>query len=212
LTSQAKAASTDQPFVIPPGQFAFLQTEEVVSVPVDAMAFISMKATFKMKGLVNVSGFHVDPGWKGPLLFAVYNAGPQTVHLQRGLRLFLIWIADLDLPSDRHKTTALDRGIPPTFITNLTGGQDTFFELDKRFKEEVKRLEKESRDLEKRVEDVARAHVRLLVTCSGLIGILIMLIGYAVNPVIAGLGKTRLGAVEASAPASSASGEGMTDR
>jgi dCTP deaminase len=83
-------------FKIPPGQFAFLTTEEVISVPADALAFISMKATYKFKGLVNVSGFHVDPGWKGPLVFSVYNAGPAAVHLRQGLELFLIWFSSLD--------------------------------------------------------------------------------------------------------------------
>src|SRR3954467_9989298 len=44
----------DASFKIPPGQFAFLVTEEVLEVPNDALAFISMKATYKFKGLVNV--------------------------------------------------------------------------------------------------------------------------------------------------------------
>jgi dCTP deaminase len=75
----------NQGFVIPPGQFAYLMTEEIVKVPNNTMAFISIKATFKMKGLVNVSGFHADPGWAGPLIFAVFNAGPSPVHLHQGL-------------------------------------------------------------------------------------------------------------------------------
>jgi dCTP deaminase len=45
-------------------------TEEIIRVPKEAMAFISMRATFRMKGPVNVSGFHADPGWEGPLIFA----------------------------------------------------------------------------------------------------------------------------------------------
>src|SRR5258708_33926463 len=90
-TTTKRQLAADEPFQIPPGQFAFLLTEEAVSVPAAAMAFISMKATFKMKGLINVSGFHVDPGWNGQLVFAVFNAGPSPVHLQLGLRLFLIW-------------------------------------------------------------------------------------------------------------------------
>ena len=35
--------------VIPPGQFAFLLTEEYVEIPRDAMAFISMRSTYKLK-------------------------------------------------------------------------------------------------------------------------------------------------------------------
>src|SRR5437764_1438215 len=49
--------------VIPPGQFALLITNEVVHVPNDAFALISIKAGIKFLGLINVSGFHVDPGF-----------------------------------------------------------------------------------------------------------------------------------------------------
>ena len=55
--------------VIPPGQFANLLTTETVRVPDDAIGLISMKFTLKQPGLVNVSGFHVDPGYVGKLLF-----------------------------------------------------------------------------------------------------------------------------------------------
>lgn len=75
-------------FTIPPGQFAFLLTEEVVSVPADALAFISIRAKSKFRGLVNVSGFHVDPGYQGQLTFAVFNAGPVPIHLKRGQPIF----------------------------------------------------------------------------------------------------------------------------
>lgn len=81
---------------IPPGQFAFLLTEENVSVPNNAIALISIKAKFKFKGLINVSGFHVDPGWDGKLIFSVYNAGPNPVIVSDKQELFLIVYADLD--------------------------------------------------------------------------------------------------------------------
>jgi dCTP deaminase len=94
-----------QDFVIPPGQFAFLLTEERVKVPDSAVAFISMKARVKFKGLVNVSGFHVDPGYHGRLLFAVFNAGPGPVHLARGDKCFLIWYASLEGESGKYVRT-----------------------------------------------------------------------------------------------------------
>jgi dCTP deaminase len=81
---------------IPAGQFAFLLTEELVTVPAGVIAFISMKTELKFRGLVNVSGFHVDPGFSGPLKFAVFNAGPSTVCVKQGEDCFLIWYADLD--------------------------------------------------------------------------------------------------------------------
>lgn len=85
---------------IKPGQFAFLMTEEVVRVPNNALALISIRAGYKFKGLINISGFHVDPGWEGKLLFSVYNAGPAEVILERGNPVFLIVYADLDRDSD----------------------------------------------------------------------------------------------------------------
>ena len=90
----------DEGFAIPPGQFALVLTEESVEVPKSAVAFISMKARIKFKGLVNVSGFHVDPGYHGKLLFAIYNANASPVHLARGDDAFLIWYASLDVESE----------------------------------------------------------------------------------------------------------------
>lgn len=59
-TVTVRKLDEDEAFTIPPGQFAFLLTEEIVSVPADALAFISIRAKTKFHGLVNVSGFHVD--------------------------------------------------------------------------------------------------------------------------------------------------------
>ncbi|WP_288253514.1 hypothetical protein [uncultured Hydrogenophaga sp.] len=85
---------------IGPGQFAFLLTDEVVEVPPSALALISMRAKYKFKGLINVSGFHVDPGWKGKLIFSVYNAGPSPILIEKGEPLFLIVYSDLDRTSE----------------------------------------------------------------------------------------------------------------
>jgi len=84
---------------IPPGQFCLLTTREVVFVPNNAIAFISMRAGIKFQGLVNVSGFHVDPGYRGKLKFAVYNAGSKNIVLDQDEQVFMIWYADLDAPT-----------------------------------------------------------------------------------------------------------------
>ena len=49
--------------------------------------------------MVNVSGFHVDPGFRGKLKFAVYNAGSKDIVLDQDEQVFMIWYADLDAPS-----------------------------------------------------------------------------------------------------------------
>jgi dCTP deaminase len=93
--SGTKKTLEDQ-VAIPPGQLALLITDEQVRVPADAISLISIKAGIKFRGLVNVSGFHVDPGFKGRLKFSVYNAGSQNIVLLRRQPAFLIWFCDLD--------------------------------------------------------------------------------------------------------------------
>lgn len=88
--------------VIKPGQFALLLTDEVVSIPNDLLAFISIKFSQKIKGLINVSGFHVDPGFKGKIIFSVYNAGPATIVLDKGKPYFMIWLSKLTSASDPY--------------------------------------------------------------------------------------------------------------
>ncbi|MGE4281216.1 MAG: hypothetical protein AB7G62_16630 [Magnetospirillum sp.] len=123
-------------FEIPAGQFAFLTTEEVVKVPSYAMAFISIKATQKFKGLINVSGFHVDPGFHGQLVFAVFNAGPLPIVLRRGMDAFLIWFTDLVgvvdeqvlVPTDRPRTKPPQPalGLDPDKLNGIAGEVHSF--------------------------------------------------------------------------------------
>lgn len=50
-TATVRKLADDEAFTIPPGQFGFLLTEEVVSVPADAIAFISIRAKTKFRVL-----------------------------------------------------------------------------------------------------------------------------------------------------------------
>jgi dCTP deaminase len=96
--------------VIPPGQFCLLLTEEKVFIPNNALGLISIKAGVKFRGLINVSGFHVDSGFQGRLKFSVYNAGSQNIVLQRKQRVFLLWFCDLDrVTSDTYKGTHINQ-------------------------------------------------------------------------------------------------------
>lgn len=109
-------------FAIPPGQFAFLTTKEEVTVPDNALAFISIRARHKFRGLINISGFHVDPGYKGQLVFSVLNAGPTPHHLEEGEKLFLIWYADLDRKTEMKKETKEGfSGLDPTLVNDISG-------------------------------------------------------------------------------------------
>jgi dCTP deaminase len=101
-TQKTILESADNTAIIPPGQFALLMTDEVVRIPANTIGFISIRFSYKAKGLINVSGFHVDPGFAGRLKFSVYNAGSQSVAIQRGDQLFMLWIANLDRETQDH--------------------------------------------------------------------------------------------------------------
>ncbi len=111
--------------VINPGQFSLLLSEETVNIPLDKIAFISIKAGIKLRGLINVSGFHVDPGFNGKLVFSVYNAGSGPISLERGEPCFLIWFSHLDKTEEKkydgeHKS---QNNIPIKYIDALKAGE-----------------------------------------------------------------------------------------
>lgn len=92
----------DKQIVVNPGEFYFLETYETVEMPNDMMGFISIKASVKFKGLVNISGFHVDPHFKGKIVFSVLNAGPSPINLMIEEPLFQIWFATLTSTSESY--------------------------------------------------------------------------------------------------------------
>jgi dCTP deaminase len=147
-----------QSFVIPPGQFAFLLTEEQIEVPNFAIAFISMKARIKFKGLVNVSGFHVDPGYRGRLVFAVFNAGPAHVQLARGDDCFLIWYASLDNVSQRIRTDPPFNGITSELITPVAGELQSLAGLSSR----IQTVEREQQVIRERATIAITLFVTLI--------------------------------------------------
>lgn len=141
--------SDNEIIYISPGQFALLLTEETVSIPSDKIAFISIKAGIKFKGLVNVSGFHVDPGFSGRLLFSVYNAGPSTITLRRGERCFPLWFADLNEHQKYAGKHENQLHIPKEPVEALSQGDlaspNSLMELIKGLDSKIAILEKEQK-------------------------------------------------------------------
>lgn len=182
--SHTKALLGDnEPFAIPAGQFAFLLTEESVTVPRNAMAFISMKARIKFRGLINVSGFHVDPGYTGRLIFSVFNAGPSSVHLQQGMPLFLIWYTDLNDPSDQYKKDPGAKLISPDLINNISGELNSFQSLRNKIDKESKALGDRIHALETS-QKVIQALAGILMAI--LVGVIVYELTEAPNKVAAG--------------------------
>ncbi|MCL5046647.1 MAG: hypothetical protein M1598_07660 [Actinobacteria bacterium] len=88
---------------IRPGEFALLTTYEMVKMPPDIMGFISVRFRYKRKGLINISGFHVDPCYRGTILFSVYNAGPTDIVLRYKEAVFMIFFQQLSHPVESQR-------------------------------------------------------------------------------------------------------------
>ena len=135
----------EEPYVsLAPGQFAILTCHEVVDIPRNMMAFISVRSKYKLEGIVNISGFHVDPTFKGVLRFGVQNAGPADILLKLYEPTFTIFFAALtsneigggrDTEEDVHFKQGL-RGIRLEDVQLLGGRNFTLSTLQK----EVDRL------------------------------------------------------------------------
>ncbi len=128
----------DNPYlVLKPGQFAILTCHEKISLPRDIMGFITLRNRYKMQGLVNVSGFHVDPTFQEQLVFAVQNVGATEIRLKYLERTFTIFFAQVDKNVDPNVKDATRRlGITLEDIAQLGGSTITLSKL----KEEMDQL------------------------------------------------------------------------
>lgn len=144
-TSTVKPLADGNSFVISPGQFAFILTKEKVQVSNSSIGFISMRANLKFRGLVNVSGFQINPGFRGNLVFAVFNAGPRHINIRHGDEIFSVWLADLDAEVE---TTNEGSGkipnnlsaIPTDVINGISGDALTAYQLSEKIDELQKQV------------------------------------------------------------------------
>lgn len=141
--------SKGEAFTVRPGEFCFILTDERIKIPFDALGFISMSTKIKFYGLVNVSGFHVDPGYIGRLIFAVFNSGPKTVHLTQGQRIFSLWLARLSAPNATVEKIGYDK-IDPEVVNQLEGNFLTAYQLS----EKISKLDQEIQSQRNRISDL----------------------------------------------------------
>lgn len=132
--------------IIPAGQFAFLITEETVNIPKNCIGFISIRFGFKSLGIINVSGFHVDPGYSGKLIFAVYNASGFPHKVKRGDAIFSLWISNLDEDDStpRLKPGFHDMADLPPQVLNINDPISSIPVLSEKIKDIEKNIEASS--------------------------------------------------------------------
>ena len=126
----------DPYLVLKPGQFAILTCHERFSLPRHIMGFITLRNRYKMQGLVNVSGFHVDPTFREKLVFAVQNVGATEIRLKYK-QTFTIFFATVDKNTNTTKEATPRVGITLEDIAQLGGSTITHFG---KLKEEMDQL------------------------------------------------------------------------
>jgi dCTP deaminase len=137
-----KRLTERDPYVIlPPGQFALIKTFEKVRVPREYVALISIRSRLKFQGLINISGFHVDPTYEGHLIFSVQNVGPNDIRLRFQEPAFMIMWSKLSTPYNEPEVrpAGYDR-ITLEMMAQLGGPSVTLASLQKRLEELSLRL------------------------------------------------------------------------
>jgi dCTP deaminase len=121
LDTPRRLSDREATLVIPGGQFALLTTHESVHIPTDCLALISMKSKVKLKGLVNISGFHIDPGFNGNIHYAVFNAGPSDIIVGRRQPLFQLFLTLLVDESDAPYSGEAQGGLSVDLVSQTRG-------------------------------------------------------------------------------------------
>lgn len=121
--------------VIKPGKFGSLITKEIISIDNNHVGLISVKFSFKQKGLINVSGFHVDPNYEGNIIFTVFNAGPRDIYIKKDDYVFMICFLELKESLENDEKKKGYTSIPSSIIEGLGGNSLTLTENNRRIEQ-----------------------------------------------------------------------------
>ena len=104
-----------------------------------------MKYSYKKLGLINISGFHVDPGYCGIIIFSVYNSGPKSIVLRYKEPVFMIMYNTLNEPVIKgYPPEKGYQNIPVDIIQGLKGPSVNIISLNER----LQKLETQLRIIE----------------------------------------------------------------
>lgn len=119
-----------QVIVIKPGQLLLAQTLEQFTVPNGHMFDLTGRSSFARLGLmVNVTGGHINPGWRGHMTLQLVNTSPTAIRVTPGLPICQARVAHLSSDVDRpYGTVSLG-----SLYTDDDGGP-SYWWRDKRVK------------------------------------------------------------------------------
>ena len=95
-------ASTEEPFVLHPGEFVLGATLERVELPADIVARLEGKSSLGRLGLlIHSTAGYVDPGWEGTLTLELSNVANLPIVLTPGMPIGQISFTTMTTPVDR---------------------------------------------------------------------------------------------------------------
>jgi dCTP deaminase len=113
-------------FKISPGDYVIVTTHERLELPLNIYGRVGLKTTLSLKGLINLSGPHVDPGFKGALYLGLSNFGPRPITLRAGDPAFTIEFEELHEPaSASYKGRMQNQQHIPSFLIDQLRGLHT---------------------------------------------------------------------------------------
>ena len=95
-------ATSEEPFVLHPGEFVLGTTIERVALPVDIVARLEGKSSLGRLGLlIHSTAGYVDPGWDGQITLELSNVANLPIVLRPGMKIGQISFSLMTSPVDR---------------------------------------------------------------------------------------------------------------
>jgi dCTP deaminase len=95
-------ASTEEPFVLHPGEFVLGTTVEHIGLPDDIVGRLEGKSSLGRLGLlIHSTAGYVDPGWSGQLTLELSNVANLPIVLTPGMKIGQISFSKMTTPVDR---------------------------------------------------------------------------------------------------------------
>lgn len=94
---------SNQSFTIPPHAVCFILTAEIIHLPADVTAKVSLRMTHIYAGVVLTSQPPFDPGYEGKVVIMLHNLSSAPVHLKSGERVATVEFLRLESPPSNPK-------------------------------------------------------------------------------------------------------------
>ncbi|SDT49797.1 deoxycytidine triphosphate deaminase [Mucilaginibacter mallensis] len=149
----------EKPMEIPPGSYAGIVSFENMAFPKNICARLGSKRTLSYEGIILLTGSIVDPGYKGHLLFGLYNASPKKVIIRYGRKICNIVFEKLGVEPEKDvqpEPNLLNGNLPDQFIDKMANMEVLpWMQISDRVKQ-IENITKDIIDLKARYEDVLK--------------------------------------------------------